>query len=143
MTIQFNCPSCDGLIAFDSKHCGKRARCTTCGQVLIIPSKDYEKAEKIEPEIENADPLPGFYRAVFIDSWKLFFRGENVTTLAFVTTVVCFKLFLGNAICCINYIAFVMVWGWLLGFYLNIIYETAFGIDQLPKIYLGTTITFL
>jgi hypothetical protein len=35
------------------------------------------------------------------------------------------------------------VWGWLLGFYLNIIYETAFEIDKLPEIYLGTSITFL
>ncbi len=143
MTIQFNCPSCDALIAFDSRHCGKRARCTTCGQILIIPSKDYEKAEKVKPEIENAEPLPGFYHAVFVDSWKLFFHAENITSLAFVTAAVCFKFFLGNAICCMNYISFVIVWGLLLVFYLNIIYETAFGIDQLPKIHLGTIITFL
>jgi len=35
------------------------------------------------------------------------------------------------------------VWGWLLGFYLNIIYETAFEIEKLPEIYLGTSITFV
>jgi hypothetical protein len=43
----------------------------------------------------------------------------------------------------LGYISFVVVWGWLLGFYLNIIYETAFEIDKLPEIYLGTSITFL
>jgi hypothetical protein len=42
-----------------------------------------------------------------------------------------------------NYISFVVVWGWLLGFYLNIIYETAYDIDNLPEIYLGTSITFI
>lgn len=42
-----------------------------------------------------------------------------------------------------NYISSVVVWGWLLGFYLNIIYETAYDIDNLPEIYLGTSITFI
>jgi len=93
MTIQFYCPNCDALIAFDSKHCGKRARCTTCGQVLIIPSKDNEKAQKVELQIEKGEPLPGFFRAVFVDSWKLFIDPQNVTPLDFVIAVVCFKFF--------------------------------------------------
>lgn len=143
MTIRFYCPSCDALIAFDSKHCGKRARCLTCGQVLIIPSEDNQTPQKIEPEPEITEPLPGFYRAVLLDSWKLFTNPENTTPLAFVAAVVCFKFFLAHQVCCMNYISFVVVWGWLLGLYLNIIYETAFGIDKLPKIYLGTSITFL
>ena len=143
MTIQFYCPNCDALIAFDSKHCGKRARCLTCGQIFIIPSKDNEKPKKVKLKPERTEPLPGFYRAVFLDSWKIFFDRENVTALAFVATIVCFKFFLGTAICCMNYISFVIVWGWLLGFYLNIIYETAFEMDKLPQIYLGTSITSL
>ncbi|MHC4259777.1 MAG: hypothetical protein ACYSTF_05120, partial [Planctomycetota bacterium] len=56
---------------------------------------------------------------------------------------VCFKFFLARSMCGCGYITFVFVWGWLLGFYLNIIYETALGIDKLPEIYLGTSITFL
>ncbi len=143
MTIQFYCPNCDSLIAFDSKHAGKRARCLTCGQVLIIPSKDHEKPKKIGPEREKSEPTPGFYRAVFLDSCKIFFDPENATSLLFVIAAVCFKFFLGKAICCMNYISYVVVWGWLLGFYLNIIYETAFEIDKLPEIFLGTSITFL
>jgi hypothetical protein len=136
MTIQFYCPNCGSLIAFDSKHAGKRARCLTCGQVLVIPSKDYEKPQKSEP-------VSGFYRAVFVDNWKIFFDPENATSLLFVIAAVCFKFFLGNAVCCMNYVSHVVVWGWLLGFYLNIIYETAFEIDKLPEIFLGTSITFL
>jgi hypothetical protein len=143
MTIQFNCPHCDALIAFDRKHCGKRARCQTCGQLLIIPSEDYEKPKKVELKVEKGEPLPGFYRAVFVDSWKLFTKLENVTGLVFIATAVCFKFILGTGICCVNYISFIVVWGWLLGFYLNIIYETAYEIDKLPQVYLGTCITFL
>jgi hypothetical protein len=143
MTIQFYCPNCDSLIAFDSKHAGKRARCLTCGQILIIPSQDYEKPKKIEPDREKSEPIPGFYRAVLLDSLKIFFDTQNATSLLFVIAVVCFKFFLGQAICCMSYISYVVVWGWLLGFYLNIIYETAFEIDKLPEIFLGTSITFL
>ena len=142
MTIQFYCPSCDSLIAFDSKYSGKRARCLSCGQIFIIPSEDYEKPQKVKPEPEATEPVPGFYRAVFWDNWKIFIDPENTASLVFVVAVVCFKFFLAAGICCMNYISFVIVWGWLLGFYLNIIYETAFGIDTLPQIYLGTSITF-
>jgi hypothetical protein len=142
MTIKFYCPNCDALIAFDSKHIGKRARCLTCGQILIIPSKDDEKPKKIKPEPERTDPIPGFYRAVFIDTWKIFINPQNATSLVFVTAVVCFRFFLAREVCCTR-LASIIAWGWLLGFYLNIIYETAFEIDTLPEIYLGTSITFL
>jgi hypothetical protein len=142
MTIRFNCPSCDSLIAFADKNCGKRARCLNCGQLFIIPSKDDEKPQKVEPKIEKGEPLAGFYRAVFIDNWKLFINLENATSLVFVIAVVCFKFFLAQVFC-LGYISLIIVWGWLLGFYLNIIYEAAAEIDKLPDICLGTGVTFV
>lgn len=72
MTIEFNCPKCGALVAFDSKHAGKRAKCLACGQRFLIPSQSFQKPEKAEPEAEpKEDPIPGFYRAVFIDSWRI------------------------------------------------------------------------
>jgi len=142
MTIQFNCPNCNAIIAFADKHCGKRARCTTCGQLFIIPSESYKKLKKVEPPKEKGQVLPGFYRAVFIDNWKMFFDSENATSLVFVIAVVCFKFFSAGSCCC-AFVTNYAVWGWLLGFYLNIIYETAFEIDKLPEIYLGTAVTFV
>ena len=43
---------------------------------------------------------------------------------------------------CCDLLTFLVVWACLLGLYLNIIYETAFGIDTLPQIHLGTTVYF-
>jgi len=144
MTVSFNCPNCDNLIAFDSKHIGKRARCQSCGQIFIIPDKDDQTPQIIQPETEKDDqPVPGFYRAVFLDNWKLFADRENVKPLVFIAAVVCFKFFLARAICGCNYFTYIIVWGWLFGLYLNIIYEAASGIDRLPEIYLGTSLTFL
>jgi len=142
MTIQFFCPNCNEIIGFPDKHAGKRARCTTCGRLFIIPSENYKKPKKVEPPKEKGEPLPGFYRDVFVDNWKLFFDSENVTPLVFVIAVVCFKFFTAGSPCC-AFVTHYAIWGWLLGFYLNIIYETAFEIDKLPEIYLGTSITFL
>ena len=142
MTIQFFCPNCNEIIGFPDKHSGKRDRCTTCGQLYIIPSENYKKSKKVELTKEKGEPLPGFYRDVFVDNWKLFFDSENVTSLAFVIAVVCFKFFTAGSPCC-AFVTHYAIWGWLLGFYLNIIYETAFEIGKLPDIYLGTSITFL
>ncbi len=142
MTIQFFCPNCNEIIGFPDKHSGKRARCTNCGQLFIIPSENYKKPKKVELPKEKGEVLPGFYRAVFIDNWKLFFDSENITPLVFVIAVVCFKFFTAGSPCC-AFVTNYAVWGWLLGFYLNIIYETAFEIDKLPEIYLGTSVTFV
>jgi len=84
------------------------------------------------------EPVGGFYRGVFVDSWKVFADGENATSLVFVVAAVCFKFFLARGACCLNYITFIAVWGWLFGFYFNIISEAALGSDKLPEITLGT-----
>ncbi|MHC4753787.1 MAG: hypothetical protein ACYTBP_01460 [Planctomycetota bacterium] len=142
-SIQFFCPNCNNLIAFESKYAGQKAHCQDCDQAFIIPSNDYEKPRKIKPAFEKADPVPGFYREVFINNWKLLSDSNNVTTIVFVIAVVCFKFFLGKGVCCMNYLTTVVGWGWLMGFYLNIISETAFDSDELPKIQLGDSLTFL
>jgi hypothetical protein len=143
MTIEFNCPNCGALIAFDGKYAGRRAKCLTCGQKLIIPAASFTKPEKIKPPAEpKGEPTPGFYRAVFIDTWKIFIHPKSVTPLAFVIAVVCFKFFLAQA-CCLNYVATVVIWGWLFGFYLSLIYDTAFDEDVLPEIHLGSALEFV
>ena len=142
MTIEFKCPHCGALIAFPDKDAGKRAKCLSCQEKFVIPSADFEKAQKIKPPPEKTEPIPGFYRAVFAGTWGVFVHKDSVTSLVFVIAVVCFKFFLAQTCCC-NYVAPVVIWGWLLGFYLNLIFETAVDRDPLPEIYLGTSITFI
>jgi hypothetical protein len=142
MTIQFHCPKCGSLIAFTDKHAGQSVKCLTCGQQQIIPDKSGQTPQKIEPKVEPEFPLPGFFHAVFVDSWKIFFDKDNLAALAFVTTVVCFRFFSENA-CCMAFIIYFAAWGYLFGFYLQIINETAAGNDKLPEVEVGTSITFL
>lgn len=74
------------------------------------------------------DPLPGFYRAVFVESWKLFVRVENAAGLILITVLVCFKFFVG-------YLGIsIIIQGCLLWYYLKIINQTAFDTDALPEI---------
>jgi hypothetical protein len=154
MTIQFYCPNCDALIAFDSKHSGKCARCITCGQLFIIPARDNEVPEKIEPEPERADPLPGFYHAVSMDSWKIFVSPANATALLFVTAAVCFKFFTGHTDYSftmgafrfqapVGFVVTIAAWGCLFWYYMEIIYSTAFGMEELPDVYMGGLFGFV
>lgn len=154
MTIRFNCPSCNELIAFADKHRGKRAHCTSCDQQFIIPSEDKETPKKIEPPAEKAEPLPGFYRAVFLDSWKLFVRPQNATGLVFVIAAVCFKFFTGHIDYSFTMGAFrvqapvglvvtLSAWGCLFWYYMEIICLTANDTDELPDVDMGGLFGYL
>jgi hypothetical protein len=152
MTIQFNCPHCGALIGFAEKHCGKRARCLTCGQLFVIPSKDEKKPKKIKPEKEKpGEPLPGFYRAAFVDNWKLFTKSENVTGLVFIAAAVLLKFFTTRLNFTVTlsanrsidipvplgYILHTATWGFLFWYYMEIIYSTAFELENLPDVVMG------
>lgn len=133
------------MIAFDDKHVGKRAKCTTCGQRLIIPESSGQAAKKFVEQEEKGEPVPGFYRASLVDSWKLFGRAQNATGLVFVTAAVCFKFFTGHTDYSFEMGAFrvnaptglvvtLASWGCLFWYYMEIIYSTSFGIDDLPDV---------
>jgi len=152
MTIRFNCPSCNELIAFADKHSGKRAHCANCGQKFIIPSPGEKKLTKIKAPKEIVEPLPGFYRAVFVDSWRLFTKEENITGLVFIAVAVCLKFFMagknytltipGRAYTVdlpipIGHVLHVSAWGFIFWYYMEIIYSTAYEQDKLPEVIVG------
>lgn len=151
MTITFNCPKCENLCAFHDIHAGKRAKCTKCWQVFVIPPEDGQKPEKvkIKEEFVLDGPFSGFYRAVFRESWKIFSSRQNIVVLLLITTLLCFKFFLGGLYS--EFSAFVpatgkfitiplpigalitlFVWAFLFWYYTELIYSTAFGLEVLP-----------
>ncbi len=154
MTIRFNCPNCDALIAFDDKYCGKQARCTSCGERFIIPSQDKEVPKKVEQPEERFEPLQGFYHAVFIDSLKMFVKPQNATGLVFVAAAVCFKFFAGHT----DYswtvggfrfqaptglVITLAAWGCLFWYYMEMICLAASDTDELPDVDMGGLFGFI
>ncbi|OHB61986.1 MAG: hypothetical protein A2168_03040 [Planctomycetes bacterium RBG_13_50_24] len=152
MTIRFNCPNCNELIAFADKHRGKRAHCMSCGQRFIIPSGDKEKTKKIKSPKEKVEPLPGFYRAVFVNSWRLFTKQENIAGLLFIAMAVFLKFFTAGKNYTltipgrgyiidlpipIGHVLHISAWGFLLWYYMEIIYSTAYEQEKLPDIIVG------
>ena len=152
MTIRFNCPSCNELIAFADEHRGKQAHCMTCGQRFIIPAGNKEKSKKIKSPKEKVEPLPGFYRAVFVGSRQLFTNKENNTGLVFIAAAVCLKFFTagmnytmtipGQAYSVdlpipIGHVLHVAVWGFLFWYYMKIIYSIAYEQEKLPDMIVG------
>jgi hypothetical protein len=154
MTIRFNCPNCDELIAFADKHSGKRAQCTSCGERFIIPSQDKEVPKKVAPSKEELEPLPGFYRAVFVDGLKLFVKPQNATGLVFISAAVCFKFFAGHTDYSSTAFDFriqaptglvitLAAWGCLFWYYIEIICLAASDTDELPDIDMGGLFGFI
>jgi hypothetical protein len=155
MTITFRCPQCKGICAFATKYAGRQARCIRCQNHFIIPAKSDEKAEKIEIEYYNdGDAISGFYRAVFVKSWRLFTDPKSITSLIMVTAVVFFKFFLANQ----NYsigiylpvindvmeiplpfgkISAAVCWSILFWYYMEIINSVAFAVDEMPETDMG------
>ena len=154
MTIRFNCPNCDELIAFADEHRGKRARCTSCVERFIIPSQHKEVPKKVAPSKEDFEPLPGFYRAAFIDGLKLFVKPQNAVGLVFVTAVVCLKFFTGHtdySCTAFNFriqaptglLITLAAWGCLFWYYMEIICIAASDTDELPDIDMGGLFGFI
>ena len=145
MTIRFNCPNCNELIAFADKYIGRQARCASCRQRFIIPTESKQIPKKVEPPAEKAEPLPGFYRAVLVDNWKIFVRPRNITGLVFVIAAVCFKFFTGHTDYSFTMgmfrvqaptglIVTLSAWGCLFWYYMEIINMTANETDELPDV---------
>jgi len=160
MTIEFNCPNCKAVIAFADKHGGKRAHCTSCQQRFIIPFKSHDKAKKVKPpkDTAKAEPIPGFYRALFLESWKLFTHPSNAAGLIFILTVVVFKFFTANQNFSLHiqgeWLSFDFyiplgwasrgaAWGCLFWFYSEVIYSTGFDQDELPEVTIGGFYAFI
>ncbi|MHC4206016.1 MAG: hypothetical protein ACYSTT_15300 [Planctomycetota bacterium] len=152
MTIRFDCPNCNELIAFADKYSGKRAHCANCGQKFIIPSEDKGKTKTIKPPKEISVPLPGFYRAVFGGSWRLFTEPKNITGMVFIAVAVCLKFFMAGKNSTITlvgeamtidipiptgHVLHVAAWGFLFWYYMEMIYTTAFEQDKLPEVIVG------
>ena len=155
MTIQFNCPTCNALIAFRDKHSGKRARCLGCGQRFIIPSKNHETPRKVETLSGGKKvPVVGFCRSAFIGGWQMFIKLENAAGLVFVVAAVCFKFFVGHRDYSwtmggfrfqapLGLVVTLAAWGCLFWYYMEIICSTAFDVEELPDVYMGGLFGFL
>ncbi len=153
MTIAFKCPKCDRLCAFADNHAGRRARCTNCQQRFIIPSQSGAEVQKAEPV--RGEPVGGFYREVFVRSWKLFVKPSSATGLVFVAAAVTFKFFLRDADYSfgvsggyvvhlpVGWIVTITAWGCLFWYYMEIIQGAAFDMDELPEVDIGAGFEFL
>ena len=143
MTIQFECPNCGEIIAFDEKHAGKRARCLKCDQRFIIPDKDFQKPRTIKIKTGPTEPAPGFYKAALFDSPLQLISLKNITAIAFIITVTCVRFFFShynvniqmNAVRIwlpFGHMLNFLCWGILIWYYIETVETTATEVDSLP-----------
>lgn len=114
----------------------------------MIPSQQDSDAEKVESV--PGEPVPGFYREVFFENWKVFTKGPSLVGLVFITAAVTFKFFAGHVgynmvilYLPLGWIIKVIAWGCLCWFYMNTICLVSIGADELPETDLGIGFEFL
>ena len=114
----------------------------------MIPFQEGKGAEKVESG--PGEPVPGFYRAVFVENWKVFAKRSSLVGLVFVTAAVSFKFFVGHAnyqfftfYVPLGFITQIITWGCLCWFYMNTIRLVVIAADELPDTDLGIGFEFL
>jgi hypothetical protein len=133
------CPKCNTECEYGDEAAGFAIECKKCGRVFITPSDE----EQEQPQ-KSETPFPHFYRAVFIDTWKIFAQPHNYILIGLLVMMAVFKFFLAGELCADRlrektlahmYIAGmalkIVFWGWFAGIYFNIIYDTAYNNDNL------------
>ncbi len=162
MTITFKCPGCKSICAFRDKYANRRARCTCCNQIFIIPSEQGQQAKKVILKSVDSDPLPGFYEALFKKSGHLFRLSDinNITGWVFIVFIVCVRFFVSefnfvysfysqaisgyvHVYLPIGTICVVILWGVLFWYYIQIIYFTAYDVETLPEIHISEDAAFM
>ena len=153
MTITFKCPHCKSLCAFNEKHIGRSARCLSCQNKFVIPLDSDTKAEKIKEKPDKPlEPKPGFYQAVFIDTWTAFKCKNSLDSFFHLTVLVVLKYIFGTCAFSLGrggedgfgfltifivfatmvlLLCYIGVWGALMKFYMSVITETALGADEI------------
>lgn len=92
--LSFKCPKCRRFCAVVEEYAGRRVRCTHCSCRFIVPGKPGEKAQiYVDPP---EPPLPGFYRAIFVDGWKGLFVKDSIVGLVFCLAMTVFQFYLGD-----------------------------------------------
>lgn len=119
---------------------------------MRVPTENGGKVEKLKITYDTPDPLPGFYRAVFVNSYKLFTGRQSVIGLIFIAILVViqfFTIYLNfllmiptrsggtlNIFIPFGFAMGIITWGILFWYYAEIIESTAFDVEQLPRVYL-------
>ena len=152
MTITCTCPKCDRFCGFKDAHAGRQARCLACNSHFIVPDQDGQTARLVKAEPEVA--LPGFYRAVLMDNFKVFIQKESLFGIILCIALTCIHFLAGNEDYSITLGGFrpplIIGWfvtffcaGYLLWYFMETINTTTVDNDFLPEISIGSGFTFI
>ena len=94
-TLQFNCPQCGQVCAFDSKYIGRRIRCTKCSARFLIPA-DGQPARIIKQPTFADGPYSGFWKALLRSTPKTLFQAHGFMAAIFMVFTFVLRFFYGH-----------------------------------------------
>ena len=98
-------------------------------------------------------PRPGFYKAALINNWKIFADYQNITPLAFIASLVCFRFFLAHidfsftmghfrVLLPFGLIVVIITWGCQLWYYMENVYSASLNAKELADTKIGLGLDF-
>ena len=148
-TLEFECPQCGQICAFDDRHVGRRARCTKCNALFLIPA-DGQSATVLKPTLLEDGPFSGFWTALLRDTPKAFVHPHSLAGIMLMVCASVVRFYIGHPLLVVliflllpiplpvGIFATVITVGFQSRYLFDIIQSTADQDDPLPRALEGT-----
>lgn len=94
-TVEFECPKCGQICAFQDRFVGRRARCTKCSSYFFIPAAG-QSARLLKPVLTADGPWSGFWTAFFAQTPKALLDPDSVVAIIILILFSLLRFFFGH-----------------------------------------------
>jgi hypothetical protein len=94
-TIEFTCPECGQICAFQDRFVGRRARCTKCSTYFLIPPAG-QPARTLKPALSVEGPFSGFWPALLKGTPKALLHPNSLSAIAIMVIMSILRFFYGH-----------------------------------------------
>jgi hypothetical protein len=94
-TLEFECPQCGQICAFDDRHVGRRARCTKCNALFLIPAAG-QPAHTLKQAILDDGPFSGFWTALLRDTPKALLHPHSLAGILLMVCASVVRFYIGH-----------------------------------------------
>lgn len=148
-TVDFGCPECGQVCAFDDRHVGRRARCTKCNALFLIPAAG-QPAHAIKQAVLDDGPFSGFWRALCLDTPRAFLHPHSLAGILLMVCASVVRFYIGHPMLVVliflilpvplpvGIFATVITVGFQSRYLFDIIQSAADQDDPLPRVLEGT-----
>lgn len=94
-TVEFTCPRCGQICAFQDRFVGRRARCTKCSAYFLIPPAG-QPAVALKPVLFEDGPYSGFWTALLKNTPAAMLNPYSITAAVIMIFLSLLRFYIGH-----------------------------------------------